>query len=101
LDAPALTVHWRKLGKLRLRLERLEGRGLLDVPNAELRVEVVHLLDHPTEVSVVGDDEVEVKLRETIDYRLRQLLGIANLANRRFGMHIRTVLGVAIDGGES
>jgi hypothetical protein len=101
LDAADLTIHWRKLGKLRQRLERLEARGLLDGPNAELRAEVTRLLDHPIEVYVAGLDEVDVKLRDAAEFRLRQLLGLASLANRCFGMHIRSVLGVALEGGES
>jgi len=98
--AREISAHWRTLSRLRIRLERLElADRLYDDP--KLHVELVTLLEHPRGLTVVGDGEAEEMLRRAADRRLSNLVAIARLANRRLGFHIREVLGMPVDAGES
>ena len=100
VNAPALAAHWRTLTAIRLRLERLERANRLS-ENADLRRELIRLLEHPLGLSMVGDDAAIELLRAADERRLRDLLGIAHIANRRLGFHVRSVLGLLITSGES
>ena len=100
VDAPALATHWRVLRSIRMRLERLERASRLsDV--ADLRRELTRLLEHPVRLSMVGDDAAIELLRVADELRVRDLLGIAHIANRALGFHIRSVLEVLLTSGES
>ncbi len=98
--AREISAHWRTLSGLRIRLERLELADRLD-DDPKLHDELVTLLEHPLDVGVVGDGPAEEMLRRAADLRLSNLVAIARLANRRLGFHIREVLGMPVDAGES
>lgn len=100
LDATALAEHWRKLSRLRLRLERLEATGRLD-DDPELHQALAQLFERPVAVDVVGDGAAEERLREAAEMRLRNLVGMAQLANRRLGFQVREILGVSVVAAES
>src|SRR5262249_34095031 len=101
LDATRLGAHWRRLRKLRIRLERLAWSGQLERAPEALRRQVGRLLDRPVSVSVVGDGPSEELLRDAADRRLGELVAMARLANAWLGFHFREVLGVPIETGES
>lgn len=99
LDANAMAAHWRKLRDIRVRLEQLETRGQLDRDTPMLKKEVVRLLDSPMLVNIHGTGPSENRLRLAQDNRLRDLISIARLGNRRFGLGIKVILGVQVEGG--
>ena len=101
MDANAIAAHFRKLGAIRIRLEKLEQQRQIDPKDTELSREIMRLLDSPMQVSVVGADIAAVRLRSAQDLRLRDLVTIARLGNRHFGLGIREVLGVQLEAGVS
>jgi len=100
VNVSALAATWRGLTGIRVRLERLERANRLSA-DADLCRELTRLLEHPVQLSMVGDDAAVELLRIADDRRLKDLLGIAQLANRRLGFHIQDVLGVPLSSGQS
>jgi hypothetical protein len=51
------------------------------------------------QVNIHGSGPSENRLQLAQDNRLRDLISIARLGNRRFGLGIKTILGVQVEGG--
>lgn len=101
VSATLLVSHWKRLDLVAANLEQLEKTGRLRRMDAmrwqALRHELVTLFEVVPEVV----DRPNAKILAADLKRKQNLIRIALIANQRFDLGIREVLGVRLDGGVS
>jgi hypothetical protein len=97
---PVALAHWKKLGALRVRIERLDHRrGFAQLGSSErilLRHELAELLGHPLDLADVKGGLSDA-VREADVQRKEDLVAIARAVNHGLDFSIHEVLGMIVD----
>jgi hypothetical protein len=99
-----LLRHFRGLATIHARLARMDRKGQLVRLNPRERTTLSHalaeLLAEPLHVGAVMGEGAGPRIRDADQNRIEQLVNIAEIANRRFNLGVREILGARI-GGET
>ena len=105
LPAKKIVAHWHRLRPLRRAVERMIASG--QVPNlsqterAEMRRALSKVIEHSVELVYVAASEIDASMFDADEERTVELLKLALLANRWFGLEVREVFGIPVEPGVS
>jgi hypothetical protein len=96
-----IILHWRKLRPLRLAVERLVARKSFARTamrrRAELRQAIQAAIEQAVDLVYLGVDQLDPRIVHADEERTAELLRLARLGNRWFGLRFEQVFGIPVD----
>jgi hypothetical protein len=105
LPTKKIIAHWNKLRPMRRAVERMIARGQVEklTPNerGEMRRALHQVLEHSVELVYVAASEIDARMFDADEERTVELLRLALLANRWFGLEVQEIFGIPVEPGVS
>ena len=105
LPTKKIIAHWHKLRPLRRAVERMIDHGqvakLSQDERAEMRKALTQVLEHSVELVYVAASEIDARMFDADEERTVELLRLALLGNRWFGLEVQEIFGIPVEPGVS